>query len=285
MFEGGADNITVMNVRANGTGCVEPERVNQIEIAGVQCRCVRAELIGGGRAARMVNDEPNAERLGTRRALPRLAKQPRLFLCGQRLRFADVNLRGLEPQRGLGHRLGDVHARGNQQTNRPAVTLGQRHDGRQQQLLVIGRTRMELRIVRDVEADQANGHHHDVAVARRMKGGGEMCQNVRLADGHQQVAWACFHALEIDFLGGEQLEFVERRRRVGLCRMAHADQQRRRERQHEHGPGQRARIGHRQHRDRWHDHQYSDEPQPDRPHAAGNGDIERHQERARLAAK
>ena len=51
MLEGGPHHIAVMHVRANGADHVEPERVNQIEIAGVERRRMRAELIGGGRAA------------------------------------------------------------------------------------------------------------------------------------------------------------------------------------------------------------------------------------------
>ncbi len=101
-------------------------------------------------------------------------QQSRLFLSGQGFRFADVDLRRLESQGGLGHGVEDVDAGCDQQANRTSVALGQRDDGRQQALLVVGRPRVDRRIIRDIDADDANGHHDHVAIARRVQCGLEM---------------------------------------------------------------------------------------------------------------
>ena len=57
----GAHDIAMMHVRADGLGCVEPETVNEIEVLGLEGRRVRAEVIRGGAAARMMNDEPDVD--------------------------------------------------------------------------------------------------------------------------------------------------------------------------------------------------------------------------------
>ena len=134
--------------------------------------------------------------------------------------------------RGLGDGVEDVHAGHNQQPNRPALTLGQRDNGRQQPPLVVGRPRIEPTDRPGRRADDAHGHHHHVAIARRCSAAARCVRTCGLPDRHQQVARPCFHLLKIDFVRGQQLEFVERRCQLaGLRRMADADQQRRRQRQ------------------------------------------------------
>ena len=168
MLQRGPHDIAMMHVGPDGAGDVEPEPVNQIEIPGLERRRVRAELIRGDAAARMMDDEAQiAGGFGFDGALPRLAEQPRLIVGRQGLRFADVNLRRVEPQRGLDHRIEHVHARDNQQPDRAALALGQRDDGRQQRALVVGRARIDGRIVGHVDADHAHGHRDDVAIAGR----------------------------------------------------------------------------------------------------------------------
>ena len=210
MFQGGPHDIAVMHVRPDGAGDIEPEPVNLIEVPGLELGRVRAELIRGHAAARMVDDEPQIALLRLRGALPRLAEQPRLIVGRQGLRFADVNLRRVEPQRGLDHRVEHVHARDNQQPDRAAFALGQRDDGRQQRALVIGRARIDGRIIGHVHADHADGHRDNVAIAAGAKRRQEVRHRMRLAHGHQEVPGPRVHLPQIDILRRQQLELVQR---------------------------------------------------------------------------
>ena len=134
-------DVAMVHVRADGLGGVEPEPVNEIEVFGLEGGRVRAEVIRGGAAARMVDDEADVDAARVRRALPRVAEQPRLLVGRQRLRFADVNLRRAEPQRRLDDGVEDVDAGHDQQAHRPRFALGQRDHRRQQPALVVGRPR------------------------------------------------------------------------------------------------------------------------------------------------
>ena len=60
----------MVDVRADGLDGVEPDAVNQIEIAGRERRRVRAEVIGVGAAAAVIDDETDVERLGLVRRAP-----------------------------------------------------------------------------------------------------------------------------------------------------------------------------------------------------------------------
>jgi hypothetical protein len=57
----GTHDIAMMDVRADGLGCVEPETVNEIEVLGLEGRSVGAEVVCGGAAALMMNDEPGID--------------------------------------------------------------------------------------------------------------------------------------------------------------------------------------------------------------------------------
>ena len=99
LFQRCSDDVVVMHVRADGLDGVEPQPVNQIEIAGREGRRMRAEVVGVGAAAAVIDDEPDVERFGLVGALPGVAEQARLILGRQRRRLADVHVRRAQAHR------------------------------------------------------------------------------------------------------------------------------------------------------------------------------------------
>ena len=93
---------------------------------------MRAQVIRGRAAARVIDDEANVHAGRLARALPGLAQQPRLVVGGERFRFAGVNLGRLQPQRGFDHRVEDVHAGHDHQPHGAPFALCRRHDGGEQ---------------------------------------------------------------------------------------------------------------------------------------------------------
>ena len=143
-----------------------------------------------------------------RRALPGVAQQPRLVVGRERFRFADVNLRRLEAQRGFDHRVEDVHAGHDHQAHGAPFTLGRGDHRRQQAPLLVGRARILRGIVGDVHADEPHGHRHDVAIAGAQRAD-EVRQHVRPADRHEEIPGPHLHLPQIHIVGRQQLEFVE----------------------------------------------------------------------------
>ena len=66
-----SNDVVMMHVRTDGLDGVEPHAVNQIEIAGRERRRMRAEVIGVGASAAVMDDEPDVERLRACRRAPR----------------------------------------------------------------------------------------------------------------------------------------------------------------------------------------------------------------------
>ena len=157
-------------MRADGFRDVEPEAVNLIEIGGRERRRMRAEVIRVGAPAAMVDDQPDVERLGLGGPLPRLAEQPGLLVGRERRRFADVHVRRSKPQDGRDNRVEHVVRRHDQQPHGTALALGDRDHFRQQPLFGRGRRGVGRGVFRHVEPDEPDGHDHDVAIARRLKG-------------------------------------------------------------------------------------------------------------------
>ncbi len=119
------DDVVVVHVRPDGLGRVEPDAVNQIEIAGRERRRVSAEMIGVGAAAAVMDDEPDVERFGLGGPLPRVAEQPRLFVRRKRGRLADVHVGRSEAQDRRDDGLEDIVRRDDEEAHRPVVALGQ----------------------------------------------------------------------------------------------------------------------------------------------------------------
>ena len=174
---------------------------------------MRAQMIGIGASAAVIDHEPNVERLGLVRALPRFAQQARLIVGRQRRRFADVHVGGAQPQDGGDDRVDDVVRRHDEQAHRTAVPLGERDDLGQQPALV--RRRRALAATsphgrRHVE--QPHGHDDDVAIAGALKRRHHVSQRMRIANGHQHVAGARLDLVERELGGGQQIEGRRARR-------------------------------------------------------------------------
>ena len=120
------DDVVMVDVRSDGLRGVEPDAMDEIEIAGRERRRVRAEMIGVGPSAAVMDDEPDVERFGLRGLLPGLAEQPRLFVGRERGRLADVHVRRSQPQDRRDDGVEDVVRRDDEQAHRAIVPLGQR---------------------------------------------------------------------------------------------------------------------------------------------------------------
>ncbi len=137
-----SDDIVVVHVRADGLGRVEPDTMNEIEIAGRERRRMGAEMIGVGAAAAVVDDESNVERLGRSGLLPGVAEQARLLVGRERRRFADMHVRRAKPKNRRDDGSEDVMGRHHQETHRAIVPLGQGRDLREHAPLGRGGSRV-----------------------------------------------------------------------------------------------------------------------------------------------
>ena len=101
--------------------------------------------------------------------------------------------------------------------------------------LPLGRRRLRRRRARllDVDAEEPHRHDDDVAIAGRLKGGGDVGERVRIADRHQRIAAPRVHMVEREIARWQQLERVECFGRGGRDRARPREQQRRQDRQHE----------------------------------------------------
>ena len=206
-----AHHIVVVHARTNGADDVEPEPVDLFEVFGAERGRMRAQVIRGRRAAGVIDDEANVHARRFARALPGFAEEPRLVVGGERFRFAGVDFGRLQPQRRFDDRVEDVHAGHDHQPDGAPFAFCRRHDGGEQLPFVFGRARILRGIVGDVHADHANRHRDDVAIARGADGADEMREHVRPADRHEEIPRARLHVAQVHIVGGQQLEFVERR--------------------------------------------------------------------------
>ena len=245
-----AHHIVVVHARTNGPDDVEPEPVDVFEVFGAERGRVRAQVIRGGGAAGVIDDQADVDAGRLARALPGVAEQPRLVVGRERFRFADVNLRRLQPQRGFDHRVEDVHAGHDHQPDGAPFALCRRHDGREQPPLLVGRARILRGIVGDVHADHPDRHRHDVAIACGAQRADEMREHVRPAHRHEEIPRPHLRVAQIHIVGRQQLEFVERAAGAPAVRRPIASRRRARPSAPRPGRSRRARAGRRSPRDR-----------------------------------
>ena len=127
-----AHHVVVVHAWTDGSDDIEPEPVDVFEVFGTERGRMRAEVIGGRAAARMMDDQADVDGRRLARALPGFAEQPRLVVGRQRFGFADVNLGRLEAQGGLDDRVEDVDARHDHQPDRAPFAFRRGDHGRQQ---------------------------------------------------------------------------------------------------------------------------------------------------------
>ena len=132
LFQRCSDDVVMMHVRADGFDGVEPEAVNQIEIAGREGGRMGAEVIGVGAPAAVIDDQSNVERLRACRPVPRPRRaggpdrRPRASTIRRRRR-PTIEVEG-RSRRSRRRRC----ARDDQQPHRTADPLGERDDIREQ---------------------------------------------------------------------------------------------------------------------------------------------------------
>ena len=169
-----AHDVVMMHMGTDRLHRVEPQAVDEREICRAQCGRMGAEVVGIRAPARVVDDEPNVERLGPMHALPCLPEQTRLVGGCQRLRLADVNFRRPQPGDGGRQRVEHVRSRHDQKPHRPFEPFGRRQHAREQALLRRRRGRARLRVVVHVLSEQANRHDDDVPIARALQRGRDL---------------------------------------------------------------------------------------------------------------
>ena len=74
LFQRCSDDVVVMHVGTDALHGVEPQAVNQVEVARSERRWVGAEVIRVGPSAAVIHDQPHVEGLGLVGALPGLAE-------------------------------------------------------------------------------------------------------------------------------------------------------------------------------------------------------------------
>ena len=181
---------------------------------------VRAEVIGFGTPAPVVDDQANVEGLGLVRALPCFPEKPRLIGGGQGDRFADVDVGRAQADDGANDRIEDVPGGNDQEAHRAANSLGEGHDVGEQPALVRGRRVVTGFVRSHVHVDETCGHDNDVSVAGRVERRDDVRQGVRVPDRHQHVAGACVDLIERQFSGWKQVEVLALRRADGGHRTA-----------------------------------------------------------------
>ena len=194
--QGRTHDVVMMHMGPDGFCRIEPQAVNQLEIAGRERRRMRAEVVDVGAAAVVVDDEANVQAFRLFGALPGFAEQVGLLVGRQRHRFSDVNLRRLQPQNGRDGGIEDVVGGNNQQTNRAVVPLGETHDIGEQ-VAFGGRGGRTIRgVVFDIDAEHARRHHDDVSIARGLNGRDDVRERAAVAHGNQHVAGTHLHLAE-----------------------------------------------------------------------------------------
>ena len=202
-----SDDVVVVHVRADGLDGVEPHAMDQIEIARRERRRVRAEVIRVVAPAVVVDDQPDVERLGPRRAPTRR----RAGAPGRRPTVARIRRRGLRAaQRTMVATSASNTLRGHdQQVHRAAVALRERHHLREQPPLGRRRRRMAGGVVVDVDAEQPRGHHDHVAIASLLQRRRDVRERVGMAHGDEQVAGPSLDLAERQLGRRQQLERVD----------------------------------------------------------------------------
>ncbi len=87
-----SDDVVMMHVWTDRLDGVEPQAVNQVEVARCEGGRMGAEVIRIGASAPVINDESNIKGFRLVGSLPGLAQQAGLILGRERRRFADVHV-------------------------------------------------------------------------------------------------------------------------------------------------------------------------------------------------
>ena len=238
-----SDYVVMVNLRPDRLDGVEPDAMNQFEIAGTERRRVCAEVIRVGAAAVVIDDETDGERLGFLRRLPRLTHQPRLIGGRQRGGFADVDLRRLQPNHGRHDRFRRRRATARSSAapvfptcSASATTLvnKRRSDG-------VGAVARGAVFV-GIHADDAHRHDHDIAIAGGFEGDGDVRQRVGIANRDQDVARPGIDLPSHQGARRQQLERVGGVERGGALARLRAKEKRRAHQQDRAGGDQRGRV-------------------------------------------
>ena len=138
MRQRGAHDVVVVHVRTDGPDDVEPEPVNVFEVFGRERGRVRAEVIGGGAAARVMDDQPDVD---GRRLASRAPRLRRAAAPDRRPTAFPIRRRESPPTSSRSavsiDRVEDVHAGHDQQPHGAPFALRRRHDRREQLPLVV----------------------------------------------------------------------------------------------------------------------------------------------------
>ena len=253
------DDVVVVDVGPDHPGGFPPHAVNEVEISGRERRQVRPEIVGVGPPAAVMDDEADVERLRLLDALPRLAEQARLVGRRQRRGLADVDRGRAQADHGRCQAVGHGGGRHDEQADRPSVAFDQRDYAREQ--VAFGRQRR--RIVGaggvGVDAVQAHGHHHDLAVGAALQRRRDVLERMGMPHRDQDVARPGVRLFDRDGRRAEQLEPFRLAEAFVLCQPRSAGEQEG-EAEHERGgrdpralaPPQheRGHAGHRQGHDR-----------------------------------
>ena len=207
-----SDDVVMMHVRTDGLDGVEPQAVNQIEVAGCEGWRMGAEVIRVGASAPVIDDESNVKGFGLVGSLPRLAQQAGLILGRERRRFAHVHVGRAKTNDGADDRVDDVAGGDDEQAHRTTDALGEGDNVREQPPLVRRGRALASRLLADVDVEQPRGHDHDVSIARRLKRRDHVSERMRIADRHQHVSRTSLDLVERELRGEQQVE------RVCVCR-------------------------------------------------------------------
>ena len=196
----------MMHVWTDGLDGVEPQSVNQIEVAGRERWRMGAEVIGVGAAAPVIDDESNIEGFRLVGVLPGLAQQSRLILGRQRRRFAHVDVRRSKANDGADDCVHDVAGGDDQQAHGTADAFGQGDDVRQQSPFV--RRRRGLRRLSSLTSTsmQSCRHDDDVPIAWRLQCGDDVGEGMRIAHRDQHVAGTRLELGKRQIRGAEEIE-------------------------------------------------------------------------------
>ena len=200
------DDVVVVDVGADHLRGFPPHAVDEVEIAGRERRQVRAEVVGVGAAAAVMDDEPDVQRLRFRDAFPGLAEQPRLVGRRERRRFADVDRGRAQADDRRRQAVGHGGCGNDQQANRPAIALDERDHPREQVALRRQRRGIVGAGAVGVDAVEAHRHHHDLAVGAALQGGRHVLEGMRVPHRDEDVARLRVRVLDGNRGGGEEVE-------------------------------------------------------------------------------
>ena len=213
--ECGPDDVVVVDVRPDGLGGIEPQAMNQIEIAGGERRRVRADVIRVGAAAVMVDDEADLQVFGLleRAPTPRRAGVPGRRPTGSWTR------RRRPPTSGAGRPWRRWRRRRRAPARSAAAPTGD--DARssattcEKSCCSAGVAVVSADVVVHVHAEQPHRHDDDVAIAGSLERRRDVRQRVRMADADQDVARPRIDLTEENVAGRQELQHVRLRRRRG----------------------------------------------------------------------